>query len=79
MQPLDPSILREYDIRGVVGEPVEEARRIESLTTRTGAKVLISAATRKELPAEGRFESRRIEGVSTADGNAIEVYELVAI
>jgi class 3 adenylate cyclase len=60
----------EHLLRGVVGEPVANARRIEALAARHGAHVLISPTTRSELGGSGDYTIRPVEGASltTAQG-----------
>jgi len=68
----------EHLLRGVVGEPVNVARRIEALAARTEGKVLISAATREGLGEACRFTMRAVEGAEIVVGaGTTGVYEIL--
>lgn len=67
----------EHLLRGVLGEAVQRAKRIETLARRLDAKVLISPATRDELGAARELEIHAVEGgtLETDDGS-IQLYEV---
>jgi predicted ATPase/class 3 adenylate cyclase len=63
---------------GVVGDPVNLAARIESLTRRFGSFLLISHETRDRLKAPEAFELRRLDRVRVKGKRApIDLYEVL--
>jgi predicted ATPase/class 3 adenylate cyclase len=63
---------------GVVGDPVNLAARIESLTRRFGSFLLISHETRDRLKNPEAFELRRIDRVRVkGKRNPIDLYEVL--
>jgi class 3 adenylate cyclase len=68
----------EHLVRGVIGEPVERARRIEALASRSGRPLLISEATREGLDDDGPFELRAVaDGACIAAIGVQPVFEVV--
>ena len=68
----------EHLVRGVVGGPVDAARRIEALTVGIDGEILISTATRTGLGEESPFQVRAVEdaeGLSSA--GSLELYEVL--
>lgn len=67
----------EHLLRSVVGEAVDTARRIEALTTRHAARVLISSVTREGLGAEADYAISRVDGAAIDTGaGSIEIFEV---
>lgn len=69
----------EHLVRCVVGEPVDSARRIASLTLRTGARILIGTTTRERIGDDVPFEIHGVgDGEAVGAEDAIELFEVVA-
>lgn len=71
----------EHLIRGVVGGPVDAARRIQSLTVGIEGKILISAATRNGLGEGEPFPLRALETLDDSEAlsgaGSTEIYEVL--
>jgi hypothetical protein len=65
-------------VRGVVGEAVERARRVEEASMGTQTRVVISDSTRAGLVEDTRFEVRAVVDFEIRVGGvAIELYEVI--